>query len=226
MFDLPKVYEIGIMILALLVAIIGHEIMHGVAALKYGDTTARDSGRLSINPLVHIDLIGSILIPSLLIVFNAPFLFGWAKPVPVNINKVVRNGGYLGAFVVSLAGISYNLILALICSLLLFFVNLNFANELSLSQTASFALFVGIFFILQLIIYNVILAVFNILPIPPLDGSQALAYLGLMFKSPFFANLFSRIPPFAGMLVLIIILSTPLVSIVAVPAQTIINLFL
>ena len=106
--------ELVAAIAALLVAIIGHEIMHGWVAHKYGDNTAKDAGRLSINPISHIDPIGSILVPAsmyfipMLLGMGGGFLFGWAKPVPVNTQTVINNGGYNAAMQVSLAGIVYN----------------------------------------------------------------------------------------------------------------------
>ena len=98
MSELSLAYKIPLMVVALLIAIIGHEIMHGYVAYRYGDSTAKDSGRLSLNPIVHIDLIGSILVPATLFLANAPFLFGWAKPVPVRMDRVIYNGGYFAAF--------------------------------------------------------------------------------------------------------------------------------
>lgn len=220
MFDIPLIYKIPIMVAALLFAIIGHEIMHGYVALKFGDTTAKDAGRLSLNPLMHIDLVGSIILPAALFIFNAPFLFGWAKPVPVRIDRVVYQGGYWGAFSVSMAGVTYNFALACIASIFIFLLNDGIFNGLNNSAILL------LYFCLQLLIYNVILAVFNLIPIPPLDGANALAYLGLIFKNATIARIFERIPPMAGMLVLIIILSTPLAQIIFVPVQFIINLLL
>ncbi|WP_245892571.1 site-2 protease family protein [Helicobacter valdiviensis] len=189
--------------LPLLIAIIGHEIMHGRVAYYYGDTTAKDAGRLSINPLVHIDWVGSIILPAFLFFVNAPFLFGWAKPVPVRMDIVIRNGGYFGALGVSLAGILYNLALVLIGAVLLYLLNgVGFSSEIVAKSIWVF--------IYGLILYNLVLAFFNLLPIPPLDGSQALSYLGLMFKNDFFARIFSKIHPAYGMIILIIFLSTPL----------------
>ena len=78
-----------LMIVALLVGIIGHEIMHGLVAYHYGDTSAKEAKRLSINPIRHIDIVGSIILPAVLYCVNAPFLFGWAKPVPVNIHYII-----------------------------------------------------------------------------------------------------------------------------------------
>jgi len=107
-----EILKIVASIIALAVAIIGHEIMHGWVAYKYGDNTAKSQGRLSINPIVHIDPVGTILIPAMLYFMHAPFLFGWAKPVPVNIATVIRRGGLNAAIAVALAGITYNLVLA------------------------------------------------------------------------------------------------------------------
>ena len=154
--------QIVAMVAALAVAIIGHEIMHGFVAYKYGDMTAKYEGRLSINPIVHIDPIGTIVVPLLLFVAGSPFLFGWAKPVPVNIWTVIRNGGYNGAIAVALAGIAYNLILAVSASFLL-----PIAPEGSFASQLLF----------YLVLYNVVLAVFNTWPIPPLDGSRILQLL-------------------------------------------------
>ena len=111
--------DLAIKIAVLLIAIIGHEIMHGFVALKYGDTTAKLAGRLSVNPIKHIDIFGSILLPLGLFLLNAPFLFGWAKPVPVDIRKVIENGDFNGAIAVSLAGIAYNLFIALLAAIIL-----------------------------------------------------------------------------------------------------------
>lgn len=224
MLDLPSLYTIPLMIMALLLAIIGHEIMHGYVAYKYGDNTAKMAGRLSLNPIVHIDLVGSILIPALLFIANAPFLFGWAKPVPVRMDRVIYQGGYFAALLVSLAGILYNLALAFLAVFFFYAFNggiLSGFFEYFSNPQLPYALI--LFFFLQLIIYNIILAIFNLLPIPPLDGSNALAYLGLVFKNDFFARIFNKIHPIVGMIVLILILSTPLSAILSMPVNFILQ---
>jgi Zn-dependent protease len=217
--------EIVAAILALLIAIIGHEIMHGWVAYKYGDTTAKNSGRLSINPLIHIDPFGSILVPlmtyflPMLLGAESGFLFGWAKPVPVNQHTVIRNGGYNAAMQVSLAGIVYNLFLATFASVLL----------LSLTQPTEadgIAYIFGYIFVLKLLLINVVLAVLNLLPIPGFDGAHFISYLSLKYRIRAVAEFFTKAEPY-GMIVIIIILVTPLkIPLLMWPIQMVLNLLL
>ncbi|RAX51815.1 site-2 protease family protein [Helicobacter sp. 16-1353] len=210
-----NIINIIAMFIALLVAIIGHEIMHGYLALYYGDNTAKLLGRLNINPIRHIDIVGSIILPLGLFLLNAPFLFGWAKPVPVNIRQVINNGGYTAAIVVSLAGIAYNLTLALIAAILI-----------KMAIVPPNGLFGAVFYtlLINLVIYNVILAVFNLLPIPPLDGSQALGYLSLKLNSSAIPRFFNKIERF-GILILMGILLF-LGQFLFVPIRGLINILL
>jgi len=198
-------------ILALMIAIIGHEIMHGLVAYKYGDTTAKNAGRLSINPIVHIDLIGTIILPALLYFSGAPFMFGWAKPVPIDIRTVLRNGGYAGAIAVSLAGITYNFFLAIIASFI--FPYFNIAGS-----------FIG-YLLYMLVVYNVVLGIFNLYPIPPLDGAHALEYFAKIIKADGIANFLDRIEKY-GMIILIIFIATPLANWFFYPAIYIIDILL
>ena len=206
------------LILAFLIAIIGHEIMHGLVAKYYGDDTASREGRLSINPIKHIDLFGSIIFPILLFVsqklagVSNPMIFGWAKPVPVNIFKVVENGGYLAAVAVSLAGITYNFLLALISASLIGFFY---------PPSDIFSLFMFVF-LYYMIVVNVILAVFNAVPIPPLDGANAVKYLSLYFGWKGIVKFYNRLEPY-GMIILLIILFTPLADYIFIPAQKLIS---
>lgn len=117
-FDATKIL---IIVVSLVIAIVGHEIAHGFVAYKFGDTTAKNLGRLSINPIRHIDPLGTIVIPSVMYMATG-LMFGWAKPVPVNMNTVIKNGGYKGAIAVALAGILYNLILTALAFLAFKFV--------------------------------------------------------------------------------------------------------
>ena len=146
----------------LLMSVIVHEVAHGYMALSLGDSTAKQAGRLTINPIPHIDPIGSVAVPLLLVLFSSPFLFGWAKPVPVNPYNF-RDKKY-GSAKVSFAGPAANLAIALSFGFLLRFLGTPIA-----------AILPGIIPLLVGIVYlNLVLAIFNLLPIPPLDGSHIL----------------------------------------------------
>ena|SRR3989338_4420521 len=153
----------GIIFLIYIVVFIGsvilHEIAHGFVANFFGDDTARIAGRLSLNPVVHIDPVGSILVPLLLFVSNSGFLFGWAKPVPVNAYRL--RGGASAYRLVSLAGIATNLILAIIGILML---------KLTTQTLLIPANNLGVFFFQLLFQINLVLAVFNLMPLPGFDG--------------------------------------------------------
>ncbi len=200
--DELKFIEISATILALMMAIIGHEIMHGYVAYRYGDNTAKYQGRLSINPIVHVDLVGTIIVPAVLFFSGAPFMFGWAKPVPIFIPTVIRNGGYKAAIHVSLAGIAYNFSLALVCAGILSFLP-------DLREANSFLEAFVIFFFIQSLVYNVVLGLFNLYPIPPLDGSHALTYLGMIMGWHSLVRLYESMERY-GMVIIILFIATPL----------------
>jgi Zn-dependent protease len=202
--------------LVLLIAVVGHEIMHGLSAYKYGDSTAKNAGRLSINPIKHIDPVGTVVVPLMLLIAGSPFLIGWAKPVPVDIRHIiVSNRSYNGAIVVSLAGVAYNFAFAIVASLLIgFFIGGgSMMNEIIA------------YFLLQAVIINVVLGVFNLLPIPPLDGSQALSYIGAKFGVSSIGEFFDKIGNY-GMIIIIVILVTPLKVVLFAPVTFLINILL
>lgn len=147
-------------IIILLFSIIVHEVMHGLVALKFGDHTAKNAGRLTLNPLPHIDPIGSILVPLSLFIFGSPIMFGWAKPVPVNPFNFtnIRKG----ELYVASAGILANFGLAILAVLIF-----------HLSGFFHFYLLQALAIIT--IKLNLVLAFFNLIPIPPLDGSKIVA---------------------------------------------------
>jgi len=222
--DSVEVYKIIITAVVLVIAIVGHEIMHGLVAYKFGDTTAKDAGRLKINPIVHIDPIGSIVVPALLYFTNAGFIFGWAKPVPINIQTVLRRGGYFAAMSVALAGIFYNLVLALVASIV--FVNyfpIEVLSQILLTNPDASTLGVVHYIISELIekdpflyflgmslIINLLLAVFNLLPIPAFDGAQFLTYLSFHLKLNKIGQTYIRLAPYGMFIVLAIFLIGPL----------------
>jgi Zn-dependent protease len=202
-------------ILALAIAIIGHEIMHGWVAYRYGDNTAKSLGRLSINPIVHVDPIGTIAVPALLYFSGAPFLFGWAKPVPVDMHTVIRNGGYGAAVAVALAGITYNLLLAVFAATLM---------PLTADPHTISGVFIHIF-VYQLVVINVILAVFNLWPIPPLDGAMALRFFASKIGWHSLAEGIERIYPY-GMILLVVVIATPIGNFLFRPAGWLLELIL
>ena len=210
-----EIVKIAATVLALAVAIIGHEIMHGYMAYRYGDNTAKDAGRLSINPLVHIDPIGTIVVPAVLFFSGAPFLFGWAKPVPIYIREVIRNAGYKGAINVSLAGIYYNFGLALVASVILRYVDFDSINSM-------FEYFV-ILFVFQSLVYNVVLGFFNLMPIPPLDGSHALSYFAAWNRWDSIVRFYNSIERY-GMVILILIIATPASQYFFAPVRYIVDM--
>ncbi|MDD5606284.1 MAG: site-2 protease family protein [Candidatus Pacebacteria bacterium] len=148
-------------IIILLFSVIIHEVAHGAMAYHLGDPTAKYAGRLSLNPVKHLDPIGSILVPLLLILLPTKIVFGWAKPVPINPYNF-KDQKY-GQAKVAFAGAGTNLLIALIFGLCLRFFSSFFVSYPSL---------LFIFAIITFI--NLILAIFNLLPIPPLDGSHIL----------------------------------------------------
>ncbi len=210
-------------VLALAVAIIGHEIMHGLIAYMYGDTTAKNAGRLSINPLIHVDLVGTIIVPAtmyflpMLLGGESGFLFGWAKPVPINTATVIRRGGYNAAMQVDLAGIVYNFTMAVFASIAIV--------AMSQPTTADSLVYVFAYiFVFQLLIINVVLGVFNLLPIPQFDGAHFLMHLSLKYKVNAVAEFFYKNERY-GIIVVLIILMTPLKDyLLIMPVQTILQL--
>ena len=148
-------------IIAILATIIIHEVAHGYIAYKLGDNTAKQSGRLSLNPLKHLDLIGTIVIPLVLFFSKAGFIFGWAKPVPVNYANLKH--AKRDMLLIASAGILANILTAIFSSIIL---------HLILMLPAGSTVGLIAYFCINMIFFNIIFAVFNLLPIPPLDGSK------------------------------------------------------
>jgi Zn-dependent protease len=180
------IYAVSVWVLPLVIAITFHEAAHGFVAHRLGDNTAWQLGRVSFNPLKHIDPFGTLLLPAILLLSHSPFLFGYAKPVPVNF-RALRHPR-LDMVWVALAGPATNIALALVAAAALHL--LGFAPE-----SAAQWIFDNL---KNALLINVVLAVFNMLPIPPLDGGRvAVGLLPNVLAIPL-----SRLEPY-GMLILI-----------------------
>ena len=184
-----SLYDLSVWVIPLVIAITFHEAAHGFVAHALGDDTAWKLGRVSLNPLKHIDPFGTLILPGMLLLAHSPFLFGYAKPVPVNF-RALRHPR-IDMVWVALAGPATNIALALIAALAFHFVGY-------LPPNAAQWLFDNL---KNALVINVVLAVFNMMPIPPLDGGRvAVGLLPRVLAVPL-----ARLEPF-GMLILIGIL--------------------
>ena len=190
---------------AIMMAVILHEYAHGWMAYKVGDATAKEEGRLTLNPIPHIDPLGTIILPGLLILIGSPILFGWAKPVPINPMrfKDLR----VGTFLVSIAGICMNIMLATFFGLFIRLVDAGYLDFMG-----SFVLEPLLIFSAQAVLINLVLAFFNAVPIPPLDGSRAL----MSFFSLKYWEVFYRIETY-GFLIITVLIFTGVIGRIIFP---------
>jgi len=192
----PYVQRLALWAVPILAAVILHEVAHGYVAYRLGDATAARSGRLTLNPFAHVDLFGTIVLPLLLLFGGAPFLFGYAKPVPVNFLNL-RNPRR-GMVLVALAGPVTNIVLATVAAALFHLVpHLPGSAAQWVAQNLKNAL-----------IINVVLAVFNMLPIPPLDGGRVV--VGLLPNV--LAVPLARLEPFGMMILIALLLLIPMLG--------------
>ena len=200
--ELTTIQNLIVLAPPIVLAITLHEVAHGWTALQCGDTTAQAQGRLSLNPLRHIDPVGTVLVPAVLF-FLGGFIFGWAKPVPVNFKRLRRPKRDMA--LVALAGPGANLAMALVWALLM---SIGFGLLSILPWIAEPLVYMGN----AGITINVIIGVLNMLPVPPLDGSRVLT--GLL---PDAVGLWmARLEPF-GLVILLLLLATGLLGTILGP---------
>jgi Zn-dependent protease len=192
-------YEIAVWLIPLVIAIVFHEVSHGLVARRLGDPTAEERGRLSLNPIRHIDPFGTVILPLLLAISHAP-VFGWAKPVPVDYRRLNRPRRDM--ILVALAGPGMNLFLALVGAMILgaTVAISSGADEGAASLVAANAL--------NFILINIFLAVFNLLPVPPFDGGHVVE--GLL--PPPLALRFRKIGRYSLLVLVILLLVLPALS--------------
>jgi Zn-dependent protease len=203
MFGNTNLNQIVVMIVPLLFSVTIHEVAHGYIALRMGDHTAQKAGRLTLNPIKHLDFFGSLLLPLMLKLTGSPILFGYAKPVPVNFSNLrdVRKS----TIYVASAGVLANFILAFLSGILFRILT----NYKLLWQTSIFNPFINDLYsmLFYSVAINLVLAIFNLIPIPPLDGSKILA----MCLPASLRIQFARLERF-GMIIIIFLLLTNLID--------------
>jgi len=193
------IYQIAVWLVPLVIAIVFHEVAHGLVAKRLGDPTAQEKGRLTLNPIRHVDLFGTVILPMLLAISHAP-VFGWAKPVPVDYSRLKNPRRDM--VLVALAGPGTNLLLALLGAALL-------AGTIFFSDGAgTVASAIVAANALNFVLINIFLAVFNLLPVPPFDGGHVVE--GLL--PPPLAEDFRRIGRYSLLVFVVLLLVLPAVS--------------
>jgi Zn-dependent protease len=209
--ELSTAQLIAVAIIPTLFAIVVHEVAHGWVAFRLGDDTAYQMGRLTLNPLKHIDPIGTILVP-LVLILTVGFAFGWAKPVPVNFNRL--HNPRRDTALVAVAGPASNLLMAIGWAVIVKLASLLPGNMTALALPL---IYMGMFGM----IINAILMAFNLIPIPPTDGGR----IAISLLPPRLGNQLSRLEPYGLLIILLLLLSGILWRFLDIVTQTVMQLF-
>lgn len=192
----------SIIFVPIMFAVVCHEVAHGLIAWRYGDPTARMMGRLTLNPIKHIDLMGTIIVPFLLVMSHSGFLFGWAKPVPVvfqNLRNPKRDMIWVAA-----AGPITNIILAAVSAFSLRAI-IFFTNPASSGSPQAMFIEPVVLMLAYSVYINLLLAIFNMLPLPPLDGGRVL--VGLLPNQQ--SNALARVEPYGFIILIALVFILP-----------------
>lgn len=194
------VFEIAVWLVPLVIAIVFHEVAHGLVARRLGDPTAAEAGRLTFNPIKHVDPFGTVILPLLLALTHAGAIFGWAKPVPVNYSRLTHPRRDM--VLVALAGPGMNFILALVGAIVLAgtFLLSGGSKDFATTLIAANAL--------NFVLINIFLGVFNLIPVPPFDGGHVVE--GLL--PPSLAGGFRQIGRFSLLVFVVLLLVLPQIS--------------
>jgi Zn-dependent protease len=217
-----SIRQIAIWALPVLIAVVFHEVAHGWVAYQLGDSTAARLGRLTLNPFAHVDLFGTILVPLILIVSNAPFVFGYAKPVPVNFSNL-RNPKRDMIWVAA-AGPATNLLLAFVCSVAWKFLAPGFGDQATPAGGSRFSDYTAALVLMAQsgILINIVLAVFNLLPLPPLDGGRVM--VGLLPRT--LSITLAKIEPYGFIILIVLLMTHTLDRIIDPPTEFLLRLYL
>jgi Zn-dependent protease len=217
-----SIRQIAIWALPVLVAVVFHEVAHGWVAYQLGDSTAARLGRLTLNPFAHVDLFGTILVPLILIVSNSPFVFGYAKPVPVNFSNL-RNPK-TDMIWVAVAGPATNLLLAYLCSIAWRFLAPDLAEHPQQPGVSRLTDYTAALVLMAQsgILINIVLAVFNLLPLPPLDGGRVM--VGLLPRT--LSMSLAKVEPYGFIIVIVLLMTHTLDRIIDPPTEFLLRLYL